>query len=120
MCLDIRHTNGGWPFFTADHASGYKNSPVDPTDAQYCIAALRAPKDNRRYGFLPRALLFGAVSAVLHYNCSQRIISVLANKLFGFPVVNYFDDYGCPRPAEISEEGVDVCAASPDLVCNWM
>ena len=58
------------------------------------MVALRFPSDGRWYGFWSLTLLFGASDAVLHYNAFSRIVAVWANKIFGIPVVNYFDDLG--------------------------
>ena len=57
--------------------------------------SLRCPTDGRRYGFLSRTLLFGAAAAVLRYNCFSRILAVLANRIFGLPLMNYSGDVGC-------------------------
>ena len=70
------------------------------------MVTLRRPTDGRWYGFCPRTLLFGATAAVLHYNGFSRIVAVLANILFGLPVVNYFDDIGRILPTSISDEGL--------------
>ena len=120
ICLEIAATDEDWSFFKADHKAAYKNLPLSPTDAQYCIVALRSPMDRKWYGFVPRTLLFGAVAAVLRYNCLSRIIDVLANLLLGLPVVNYFDDYGCPLRTSISARGLGVFSDFPNTLGNWL
>ena len=49
----------------------------------------------------------------MRYNCFSRIIDVVANLLFGLPVVNYFDDYGFPLPTAISVKGLEVFSDHP-------
>ena len=51
--------------------------------------------------FVPKVLLFGSISAVLHYNCFSRCLAVLVNKCLGIPLVNYYDDFGAYCPASI-------------------
>ena len=53
----------------------------------------RRPTSEKWFAFVPKVFLFGAVSAVIHYNCFAGIFSVLANKILGLPVFNYFDDF---------------------------
>ena len=51
------------------------------------MIALPNQADGLWYGFWPRALLFGASAAVLRYNAFSRIVAILANKIFGLPIV---------------------------------
>ena len=60
------------------------------------------------YGFLHRALLFGSAAVVLRYNGFSRIVAVLANMLFGLPIVNYFGDCGFPIPSSLSADGLSI------------
>ena len=113
MCLDVDHADGEWSFFMADRKAAYKTPPLAPAGVQYCTVAVRSPKGYKWYGFVPRALLFGAVATVLHYNSFSRIIAVLSNMLFGLPVVNYFDDYGRLLPTAISANGIQVFSGLP-------
>ena len=53
--------------------------------------------------FPPETLLFGATSAVLHYNCFRRLLSVLVDRIFGIPIVGYFDEFGAPSPEEMDD-----------------
>ena len=108
LCLSFRHTDRPWSFFKADHKAAYKNLPLAPEDANGCIVALRSPVDHCWYGFLSRALLFGAVAAVLRYNCFSRIIAVLFCRFFGIPMINYFDDFGAPIPSALGKRGLEV------------
>ena len=45
--------------------------------ASLSVVALRCPMAKRWVEFTPRALLFGAVSAVTRYNWFSRIVAVL-------------------------------------------
>ena len=85
----------GWAFFKADRQAVYKNLPLSPDQSDRCVVALRCPSDGRWYGFLSRTLLFGAAAAVLRYNCFSLQVFVLADRISGLPIVNYFDDFGC-------------------------
>ena len=42
----------------------------------------------------------------MHYNAFSRIVAIFANKIFGLPIVNYFDDLGCLLPASIEKMGL--------------
>ena len=84
---------------------------VNPDRAKLCAVALRNPADNRRFGLLPRALLYGAVAAVLHYNIFSRILAVINDIFPGFPAANYFDDYGFPLPESLVRMGCRIFRA---------
>ena len=72
------------------------------------LVALRNPTSEKLFACAPKVLLFGAVSAVIHYNCFARIFSVLANKILGLPVVNYFGDFCSLVPDIIKLAGLRV------------
>ena len=101
MCLDIRHTRKPWEFFKSDHEAAYKQLPLRPEHARLAFVALRDPITSRWMAFPPKALLFGATSAVLHYNCFSRLLAVLTNRIFGIPLIGYFDDFGALVPANV-------------------
>ena len=90
--LDISKTDLPWSLSKVDQKSAYKNLPLNPDQSAACIATLRNPSDGLLCGFHPRTLLFGAVAAVLHYNCFSLILAVSANLILGIPTVHYFDD----------------------------
>ena len=46
----------------------------------------------------PCALLLGAVSAVIRYNCLARSLAVIINRPSGIPALNYFGDFGALVP----------------------
>ena len=100
-----------WSFMKADRKAAYKNLPLNPDQAQYCIVAIRSPGDSKWYGFAPRTLLFGAAAAVHHYNCFSRTIAVIINRLFGLPLVNYFDALGSMIPTSLSDTGLRLLLA---------
>ena len=90
-------------FSKADYEEAYKQLPLEWGHAKLSAIAIRDPVDKRWYGFLSRTLVFGAVSAVLHYNVSPRILSEISTKIFGIPLRCYFDDFGDIAPASLSE-----------------
>ena len=54
----------------------------------------------------PKALLFGATSAALRYNCFSRLIAVLFNMTFGISLVAYFDDFGPLVPKSLCRRAI--------------
>ena len=81
-------------FLKADRDSAYKQLPLDPDFAGPAVETPRDPTSSKRRAFFPRALLFGAVTAVLHYNCFARALAVIINLTLGIPALNYFGDFG--------------------------
>ena len=55
-------------------------------------------------GFAPNVFLFGAVSAVIHYNCFSLFLAVIVNRMIGIHMISYFDDYGAYSPETVSGE----------------
>ena len=82
-----------WGLIEADHEAAYKQLPIEPADQTCAIIALRHPTSGKWYGFATRALIFGAVAAVLHYNVGSWAITALVNLIFGLPMVCYLDDF---------------------------
>ena len=76
-----------WALFKADHEAAYKQLPLDYNHTKLAVIALRSPVDGQWYGFLSRTLMFGAVSAVLHYNVLPRLLSELVSQLLSIPVL---------------------------------
>ena len=95
-----------WAFLKGDHASAYKQLPLDPKFANLTVVALREPSSGRWHGFIPKVLLFGSISAVLHYNCFSRALAVLVNRYLGIPLCNYYDDFGAFTPSPIKEQAL--------------
>ena len=42
-----------------------------------------------------------------HYNCLSRALAVLANKIFGIPLLSYFDDYGSIIPETLGRPALE-------------
>ena len=106
MCLIISDTDRDWPYFKTDHESTYNNLPLTPESGKLRLITLRNPPGGFWYGFWSRTLLSGDPEAFLHYNAFSWIVSFLANKIFGLPVVNYFGDLGCLLPASVAKMGL--------------
>ena len=103
MAAIVRPTGCAWSFFKADHASAYKQLPLDPADRALAAVTLRDPATGRWNGFAPRSLLFGAVAAVLHYNAFSRALAKVFTRVTGIPLLSYFDDFGALAPLEVLE-----------------
>ena len=86
----------------ADREAEYKQIPLDEAHSKLAVIALRSPTDGKWYGFFSRTLMFGAISAVLHYNLFSRLLTELVNKLLGTPLICFFDDFGAMVPAELA------------------
>ena len=96
--LNVRDANEPWAFYKTDHASAYKQLPPGPKRDGLAMAALRHQTLNTWFVFAHRSLLFGPEADVAHYNCLSRAISFLANRIFGIPILAYFDDLGAMTP----------------------
>ena len=107
MAIEIKDTQRPWAFLKTDHEAAYKQLPLDPEHARLAMVTLRHPTLGTWFAFPPQALLFGAEAAVIHYNCFSRILGVLVNKIFGIPLVTYFDDYGAMTPDELNKLALD-------------
>ena len=101
MAAIVRPTQCPWSFFKADHASAYKQLPLDPTDQPTAVVALREPRSGTWHACVPRTLLFGAVAAVLHYNCFSRAVAKVFTRVTGAPLLSYFDDFGASVPLAV-------------------
>ena len=87
-----------WALFKADREAAYKQFPLAPADQPRAIIALRRPKSHKWFGFTSRTLMFGASGAVLHYNVFSRMVTALANRLFGIPLICFFDVFSAFIP----------------------
>ena len=116
MRRNVRSTRRPWEFFKADHEAAYKQLPLMPEHTKLAFVALRDPIASRWMAFHPKALLFGATSAVLHYNCFPRLLAVLANRIFGIPLIGYFDDFGALVPADVIRHALSTF----ERFCNSM
>ena len=111
MCRRTSKFNLDWHFFKADHEAAYKQLPLNWEHSSLAVIALRSPKDNRWYGFMSRTLMFGAIAAVIHYNVFSRLLAELTCKIFGIPIVSYFDDFGALLPSPLAKRGLEVFTA---------
>ena len=85
----------------------YKQLPLDPEYIDLTIIASRCPSSGKWMGFDPRVLLFGAVSAVIHYNCFTREFDVIINRAFGIPLLSYYDDFGSIAPEILGQTSLE-------------
>ena len=115
---NLANARGGvCAFSKSDDEAVYKQIPIEADRAILAVAASLSPVDNRRYGFISRTIVFGAVSAVLHYNVFPRHISEIFTRLFGPPPHPvFFDDFGDISPLEVSEAALRTSA----LFCSKM
>ena len=99
-----------WSFFKADHEADYKQLPMGASHSSLAVIPLMSPRGNPRYGFIIRAMMFGAVAALLRYNVFPRLISELSTQIFGVPLLVFFDDFGPIAPAEIADSALGTFA----------
>ena len=92
----------------SDHGAAYKQLPVGWSQSKLAAIALRNPRDKQRYGLLTRAMVFGAVAAVLRYNALSRIAEDLASKISGIPVAFFFGDFGDLIPGTSDQEDLAI------------
>ena len=104
----LRGDGRSWHLLKADHEAAYKQLPLRLKDQGAAVIALRHPESSLWYSFKSRTLMFGAVAAVLHYNCFARSISSLACILFGIPLVSYFDDFAALLPSNLARKALSV------------
>ena len=83
---------------------------MDPSHAHLALVASRNPVTSEWMAFRPKALLFGALGVVVHYNCFAGILSVLFNIIFGIHLFGYFDDFGALIPYGLSRDSIDTFA----------
>ena len=117
----VSPSSKNWHFLKGDHASAYKQLPLGPQYANLTIVALRNPDTGLWMGFIPKVLLFGEVSAVIHYNCFPRCLAVLINEMLGIPMLSYFGDYGDFPTETVSREALstfDLASGSLGMKCK--
>ena len=111
-----------WAFLKGDDTSAYKNLPLKPSDAHLAAIGLWGSRKKGRFAFLPRTLLFGATASVLRYNVFSRMLAVIFNRLFGIPLIAFYDDLGAQMIRELSERALhlvyEVCGLL-GVVLNW-
>ena len=87
-----------WGFLKGDHASAYKQLPVAHGFANLSAVLLMGPASGKWMGFSPNVLIFGPLSAVLHYNCFSRSLAVFAHRYLCIQMASYYDDSGALSP----------------------
>ena len=75
---------------------------MDPKHHNLATVSLRNPDAGEWVACPPKALLFGAVAAFLHYNCFSRLLSAVFNKICGIPMIGYFEDFGALVPSKLA------------------
>ena len=91
-----------WQFMKAERDDAYKQPPLAWGQSELSVVSIRSPAGGRWYGFLSRALLYGAIAAAIRYNVVSRIISELMCRIFCIPMISYFDDCGVMIPKQIA------------------
>ena len=104
----IASSGKAWHFFKADREAAYKQLPLEFSHSKLAVIALRSPQDKRRYGFFSRTMVFGAIAAVLHYNAFSRLVTELASKILGIPVVCFFDDFGALIRVPLGRKALEI------------
>lgn len=108
LCRKFANDGQDWALFKADHEAAYKQLPLAPADQNTAIIALRDPKTGKWHGFRSRTLMFGSVAAVLHYNIFSRLVTAVFTRLFGIPLICFFDDFAALLPAQLAGKGLAV------------
>ena len=90
------HSSAPWAFLKGDDTSAYKNPPMRVGDSLTAVITLWDGSAHCWQGFVPRTLIFGATASVLHYNTFSRLLANLINRLFGIPLLAFYDDLGSP------------------------
>ena len=97
-----------WNFLKAAHEADYEQIPSEWSHPRLASIALRNQKGKSRYGFCRRAMVFGDIASVLHYNVFSRIVGELDSKVFGAPVVCFFDDFGALIPGPLGRKALEI------------
>ena len=90
----------GVAFWKAGHADAYKQLPLDPRRAGFCVIVAESP-GGERFCFRPRTLLFGSSLAVLGYNLVSRFLSCVFAIWFKLPCISFFDDFSGAAPKSL-------------------
>ena len=89
----------------ADESDAYKKQPLSPSDATSAVITLYGP-DKKWYGFISRSQIFGSTASVIHYNTFSRLLVSLFVRLFGIPMVGFFDDFGFVIFADVMDQAL--------------
>lgn len=86
-----------------DHEAAYKQLPLDDSHTKYAMVALRHPAAMEWRASPPHSIRFGAEAAVIHYNCYSRTVAILIYRIFGIPIISYYDDLGALIPSDLGQ-----------------
>ena len=112
MRNSVRRAPRTRPFPKKGHRGAYKSLPVGPMQANTAAVALAGPSSDRWIDMFPRATLFGAVSAVIHYNflsSLSRTLAVLFSRIPGIHVLSYMGDFGALVPIKMRGQALRTC-----------
>ena len=101
MALNIADPRRSWSFMKRDHEAAYKQLPLGDNQTKYAMVALRHPTAMEWRAFPPRSFLVGAEAAAIHYNSYPRAAEILAPRIFGIPLISYYDDIGALIPSDL-------------------
>ena len=116
VCRRAASSRSDWHFFKADHEAAYKQLPMKWEHSRLAVITLRCPTDGKWYAFRSRTMVFGAVAAVLHYNVFSRVLAELFTKLFGIPILSFFDDFGALIPGPLAKAALEAFKAFCELL----
>ena len=81
-----------------DHREAYRQVPA-ANDVACRVVVAEDPATGKLAFFRADRLLFGEASSVLVYNCFARLLAQVARRGLRLPVMQYYDDFACPRRA---------------------
>ena len=71
MCRGVHLYRRDWNITKADHEEACNQIPTERGQRELEVVAVRAPPDGTRYGFMRRAMMFGAVPPRYTIICSR-------------------------------------------------
>ena len=101
MRLGAKHTKRACEFFKPDREAAYEQLPIRSERANLAMVALRDPATSKWTAFHPKALLFGDTSEAPRYNWFSLLLGALFNRIFGIPLIGYFDGFGALAPKNL-------------------
>ena len=110
-------SKGDWQFPKADHEAAYKQLPLKWGNSRMKVMMLRRPTAGYRYSIRSRAMLFGAVAAVLHYNVFIIIAAELITKISSIQIISFFYDFGALAPGPLAREALAAFNSFCELLC---
>ena len=103
MALNVDESHRSWTFMKMDRESAYKQLLLGDARAKYAMLTLRHPTAMEWRAFPPHSLLFGAEAAAIHYNCYSRTVAILISRIFGIPIISYYDDRCALIPPDLGQ-----------------